>query len=249
MLFDKSTKSLLTDDGRFIKRLYCPKELDLKDLKPIAGSVGVRHCGACNERVQDLSAISESELVSLVESNPALCVFADESARVRVVQTENGKSDARTYGVSSADQKIYTVRALDEISRLSRAGVRLLIKPVVYSDEIKDQASLWRHRETRELEVHTHDRRRSPDDLVNLELVIPTYYYRTYPQGPLAAYIIPTDLSVGARVTLEDVIDDLVLIGSEYTDGVATRREKAAAIWTGDDFEVQPYFGYMRSLG
>ncbi len=61
------------------------------------------------------------------------------------------------------------------------------------------------------------------------------YYYPYQFPSPFAAYLIPSDLKVGERVILDDLIEDIV--GASHSEGTY-RIDSAEAIWNGEKFEV-----------
>jgi hypothetical protein len=63
-----------------------------------------------------------------------------------------------------------------------------------------------------------------------------TDYYPYNFESPFAAYLIPTDIQIGEKVMLEDLIEDVV--GARWNQGDTFRMPSCAAIWTGQDFTL-----------
>ena len=72
MKIDPTDLSLYTDSGRFLKKLNCPLGKIWDAMKP-AGR-GKRVCDSCSLHVHDTSAMTDEELVSLLEKDPSVCL-------------------------------------------------------------------------------------------------------------------------------------------------------------------------------
>lgn len=76
MKFNPVSKKLFTDDGEFIKKLYCPYQLkwDLLKLLPDQRS---RLCSLCEKPVIDTNHYDEAHLKRLLEERPDTCLKID----------------------------------------------------------------------------------------------------------------------------------------------------------------------------
>ena len=63
------------------------------------------------------------------------------------------------------------------------------------------------------------------------------HYYPNPFVNPYAAYLIPSDIQIGERVFLEDLIEDY--IGAKWNQGDTYRLPSCEAIWNGKDFNIQ----------
>lgn len=131
---------------------------------------------------------------------------------------------------------IRTGRNVEEINRAASLGLFPLVKPVVPSDRIADKYRVDQDVKTGKIEVSSDFRKGAPrGDYVRV--IDYTFYYQYHFESPFAAYLVPSDLEVGERVFLEDLIEDYV--GSTSNQGRASRLRGCEAIWNGKEFEIQ----------
>jgi len=264
MYYLRATESIYTSDGAFVKKLECPIRMSSDSLLKISGSDD-RTCGNCNRRVISLDGMSDSSVVSVVESTPNSCHFLSRVEALdcetrsslqfqppKVMQPsqshkpdtfdahhEHGGEDYGEAEVHFRYPRIRTVRDLSQIDELSMAGARLIIKPVILSPEIKQKAEVWRNRRTGSLLLNNDYRRDMRGEGKDWELVIPWFFYRpSPPQGAIAAYMIPLGLMPGDRVYIEDLIEDIPTNVNEAQQD-ADRLKSAFATWTGTDFTLE----------
>lgn len=133
---------------------------------------------------------------------------------------------------------IKTARDEKSINTAVEEGFFPLVKRVVPSSEIRTKYAVLQNPETGEVKVigDLRHRSRNPDPKLETAIEFTFYYPHSFP-SPFAAYLIPADLQVGERVVLEDLIEDLV--GSSWNQGDQFRLASCAAIWNGEDFEIQ----------
>ena len=143
------------------------------------------------------------------------------------------KEEKKRY--KSSMRLIKTARTLDEINLSVEYGYKVLMMKVEPSDKIKVMYSLEQDLETGEIsllqdswEIYSH--------IKNTKRLIDEMYYYPYQfPSPFAAYIIPSDLKVGERVILDDLIEDIV--GASHKMHTY-RLDSAEAIWNGERFEI-----------
>lgn len=85
MQIDPLTDNLFTDTGRFLKKLHCPLQKTWDALHPTAVP-GTRHCADCKNSVHDTAAMTDQDLVDLLEANPHACLkvsFTQANCSVR----------------------------------------------------------------------------------------------------------------------------------------------------------------------
>jgi hypothetical protein len=73
MQIDPVTGRLFTDSGRFLKKLRCPRQKTWNSLHP-TDIPGTRHCAECSNSVHDTAAMTDRDLVDLLEANPRACL-------------------------------------------------------------------------------------------------------------------------------------------------------------------------------
>lgn len=76
MQFNPHTNTLLTDDGRLIKRLRCAFQVDWRRLGPTEDPAA-RRCDICQHAVTDTAQRTEQELLALMAAHPEACLKVD----------------------------------------------------------------------------------------------------------------------------------------------------------------------------
>jgi hypothetical protein len=131
---------------------------------------------------------------------------------------------------------IKTVRDLNGINEGIKNGFKPLIKKLEQSHLIVKQYCIIQNKITGEVIKLSNIRTLSRINKSEYDILIDwTGYYPYHFESPFAAYLIPSDLEVGQRVLLEDLIEDLV--GASW-QASSSRLEKSEAIWNGKDFEI-----------
>ena len=76
MIFDPITYELKTNEGLFIKKMKCPKNVRNEDL---IRDVHSKHnkCEYCNKRIINTSGLADHELLSIVEKDPKTCLLLE----------------------------------------------------------------------------------------------------------------------------------------------------------------------------
>jgi hypothetical protein len=72
MIFDISTKTLFSSDGKILKKLSCPKDIVWNELEKT--SMKTRNCGICQTEVIDTAFLTESQIIQLLTTNPYSCI-------------------------------------------------------------------------------------------------------------------------------------------------------------------------------
>ena len=76
MKYNPLTKTLFTNDGEILKKLYCPRFKQWEELAQ-SNVVASRHCDHCEKSVLDTSNLSDLELRRLVDHAPDACLKVD----------------------------------------------------------------------------------------------------------------------------------------------------------------------------
>lgn len=71
MKFDPITNELYTDQGQFVKRLYCPFKVERSDMEKT--SLIARKCSICKHDIIDTAFLSDEDLLKTVETNKNTC--------------------------------------------------------------------------------------------------------------------------------------------------------------------------------
>jgi hypothetical protein len=79
MIFDISTKTLFSSDGKILKKLSCPKDIVWNELEKT--SLKTRNCRICQTEVLDTAYLSENQIIQLLATNPNSCI------RINIDQT------------------------------------------------------------------------------------------------------------------------------------------------------------------
>jgi hypothetical protein len=138
---------------------------------------------------------------------------------------------------------IHTARNLEAINRAVDEGFLPLVKELKASHRLYSTYCVFRNRKTNKVEtadaeegyVQYGEHYSYNSDEWDMVISYAKYYPYKFP-SPFAAYLIPPDIIVGERVTIEDLIEDYYG-GSFWSQNV--RLETLEAIWNGSDLEIQ----------
>lgn len=129
---------------------------------------------------------------------------------------------------------IKTARNLKTINKAIQQGFQVVLKLAETNPPFPVTIALYKNNLTGEISLNPDPRRHHYFE--NSELAIPEFEVcLPMHKNPFAAYLIPTDLPIGEKVWLEDLIEDF--IGTHGCDG-DSRLESASAVWNGKDFEI-----------
>ena len=138
---------------------------------------------------------------------------------------------------------IHTGRNLEAINRAVEEGFFPLVKELKPSDKLYSTYCVFRNRKTNEIETaeaedgYVQYGKRYKYSQADWDMVISysKYYPYKFP-GPFAAYLIPSDIAIGERVIIEDLIEDYYG-GTFWSHNI--RLETLEAVWDGSDLVVQ----------
>ncbi len=84
MKYDPLHQELFTDDGRFIKKLHCPKSLAWDELEE--GKAFERFCATCEVKVLDTRNETDESMLELMKNQPGACIKLDlEQANLTII--------------------------------------------------------------------------------------------------------------------------------------------------------------------
>lgn len=256
MKFDPVNSMLLTDDGRLIKRVYCPRNLVPEDLPASEVDDRSRTCSACQSRVVNLAGLTDDEALALVQLDPKVCVFAQAGTVKFVLPVPGAKHAGQTseFGQNSvhyvADimieetedsfsvkptRSIRTARGVKAINAAVAKGFWPLLRVLKPAPHIHNHVLYQQNRESGEIR-EIHDLRGHDFD-PNTQRETGWLLFSTVDTSPMvAAYLIPPDLQIGEKVRLADLIENVVA-----QDGPQFETQRwacANAIWRGNHFEI-----------
>lgn len=130
---------------------------------------------------------------------------------------------------------IRTARTKSAINRAVRNGFSIIIKKVEPSPKINSKFSIIRNKVTGEIDVIS-DFRQSGNSEFQTVLDWTSYYPHHF-KSPFAAYLIPSDIQIGERVYINDLIEDIV--GGSWNQGDTYRLTGSEAVWDGTDLLIE----------
>jgi len=159
---------------------------------------------------RDKESINESAKKGFWPLIKAVRPLKDISSKVCVLQNSI-TGEIRTIGdyrLLRTQKKFKITRPGDELNKTIRLNDWIHV-----SDEIEEEESEWK------------------------EVTNWIHYYPNPFSNPYAAYLIPSDIQIGERVFLEDLIEDY--IGARWNQGDTYRLPCCEAIWDGKDLKIQ----------
>lgn len=227
MIYDPSQHALYADDGTFIKEMNCPFSDIPKHMRQFVTLPRDQHCYSCQTTVKCIDNKKDSEVITLVEENPDVCFLLTSAAmNITVLQPKKRYYNPKNLRV------IHTVRSLEAMDMIQRAGCRLLIQETGVENSFGDQKyHVLQHVITGELQW-SGDYRSCHQPNEEWRLVKSWFFVRHDRPFPLAAYVLPPDLKPNTPIYLEDVIEDIPVIS--WNQGNASRLNSTEAIWDGE---------------
>lgn len=73
MKFNPITNELFSNEGDFIKKLYCPFKVDWDTLN-ILSDKGNRSCKICDREIFDTENLLDYEILSIIGESPSACL-------------------------------------------------------------------------------------------------------------------------------------------------------------------------------
>ena len=248
MKYDAEARLLSSDDGTWSKRLDCPLNKKWNDLQRI-GPAGPksdlfgapvsrhpdlkRHCPSCTKDVIDISTFDDRQVGVLVAVDPVVCVHASsENPHIKFEGISAEPPDRRASHYSCSDNTlgvpvVHTGRTIWAINAGAKDGYWPLLRPVKPSARIR-QKFLVSQSSDGTIDVSSDYRDAFGDE----------YWFNPYHSPlPFAAYLIPPNLPIGARVYLSDLIEDIE--AGRWNQGDSYRAQSGYAIWNGDSLELE----------
>lgn len=224
LYFDISTQELFTEEGKVMKRVFCPLNAEWDRMDSIKNSPD-RLCELCSKPIMDTSVLTSKKIAELVLKDPDICLkISAEQQNITLLCSKFTKPE----GI----KVIKTAHTEDEMNEAVLAGNDILIMPTYVPPIKSENRMMYQHPETGFCELTTDAQR--ADELERLG-------YRKFAEPqvgifevpPFAAYIIPRDLEINETVWLEECIET-------YPGHFSL-----PAIWDGRYFDT----GYIRFTG
>ncbi len=91
MQYNPLTQELYSDDGTFLKKLYCPLSKQWEELI-VLSNIDSKLCKQCNKAVYDTSKMDDSQLQELIFTTPQACLKVDlNQNNLTLTYQTNGK--------------------------------------------------------------------------------------------------------------------------------------------------------------
>lgn len=233
MIYDPMSGALYGDDGAFLKAVYCPMTIRLDELRELAPDSADRKCLSCGDTVYSLDNLSEADAKQLIKAKPDACVFATKAAKNVVVLHRSPLNPP----VPDGHVRIKTARNLETMSDAQRRGFTLVFKDTGVKNEFGEvKFMLWQNVATGQLEWSGDFRGGPAGDRGEWKVIRKFTNVRTDRPFPLAAYLIPPGLPAGARVFIEDLIQDIPV--EFWNQGNASRLMSSEGTWNGEDVVI-----------
>lgn len=78
MILHTSSQKLFTNDGRFIKKMHCPRSRELSQLLSFEAS-GAISCSGCGKVIHDTTKMDEEMVIKLITVEPGSCLLVDQT--------------------------------------------------------------------------------------------------------------------------------------------------------------------------
>lgn len=220
LIYDERTSRLFAPDGRFLKRVHCPKARQWNQLLADDLADRSRGCDACSHRVLNLDVTPvDAVLRAFARRDDATpCVHASAAAGRVVFLRDPRRLPPSSEPRIDADGRlqIRTARSVATINRAAGTGYWPDLRWVAPKTRLlKTKWAIGQHPETGQIEVIGDYRASVPD---GMEKQGPfRYFYPYHQRSPIAAYLIPPSAGDGTAVVVIDPIEDRV--GGRWNQG------------------------------
>ena len=239
MIFDPITRALYADDGSFLKTVDCPLALRPENLLKLLNDSPNRYCNTCKKTIYCLDGLTDNDVKLNIFEDDSKCVFSTQKGNNIVFLQPIGISRKNYHDLPT----VQTARSLEIMADMQANGHKLIFKNVGEASNFGSKKYVvYQHKLTGKIWWSGDYRNEYPYNLIDKteagewQIIRDWFFVRPDQPFPLAAYIIPKSIIPGARVFLEDVIEDILEIS--WNQGNAERIVSSAATWTGVDFVI-----------
>lgn len=239
MIFDPLTNALYDNSGTFLKTVFCPRSLRPEQLEKIDQGGNNRYCPYCRKEILSLDGLSDSESKLAFDKDPNACVFSTLAARnVLFLSTPTGHAVENTENLPV----VTTLRNLPSMEFAAKSGFRLAFRDVGPESSFGDwKFILYQNKRTGHLWWAGDYRQGFPpleenESPTDYRVVRDWIDVRTDRPFPLGAYAVSADISIGQRVYINDVLEDVPI--TWWNQGNAHRLTCCVAVWDGNDLTL-----------
>lgn len=226
MIYDSKQRALFADDGKFIKSIDCPLADIPEHLRQFVRLSKDQYCLSCERTVRCLDDKSDADAIKMVNLEPSVCFFATAAAK-HITFLETTVKPDNPHGLPV----IPTVRSIEAMDMLQRAGYKLLIEETGITNKFgESKYKVFENVMTGQL-AWSGDYRDARIATEEWRLVKDWFFARHERLFPLAAYVLSSDIQPNTRVYLEDVIEDIPVM--TWNQGNSHRLRSTEAVWDG----------------
>ena len=85
MIFSPATRTLSSDEGVFIKHIFCEKNVKWNDLAHTDGTAN-RLCTICQKQIFDTANCTDRQIIDLVRNDPSICLkISPDQGNIKIV--------------------------------------------------------------------------------------------------------------------------------------------------------------------
>ncbi|MEQ3724174.1 hypothetical protein [Alcanivorax sp.] len=203
-----------------------------------------KYCGSCQKCVIDVNSYTEAQIQAVCEVDEQACIHLRLNHPELTVVNVGTEEDGRACGYEGVSRQglpiVQTARTLAALEDGVRRGCRPLFVSTEPQGKVKSKLSIICSTEQKYVQSYTDFRLSTgiagSESDESVEITI--WHDRDRDPSPLAAYLIPPTLSIGARVYIADVIEEIV--ARTWNQGDSYRLTESEATWEGDGFAIDP---------
>ena len=202
-----------------------------------------KYCGSCQKCVVNANKFSESQISALVQVNPEICIHLSSEHPELTVKRTTGEENDWECGYQGITQQglpiIQTARSLAAIEDGVRRGYRPLFVGANYQGNVGNKLCVS-YCSKANVVLYERDFRAMFGPMGGSKNGVSSIMVRhddaRHP-SPLAAYMIPDDITPGDRVYVADIIEEIE--SQRWNQGDSWRLTSSEAVWTGEKLEIE----------
>ncbi|WP_414433202.1 hypothetical protein [Alcanivorax sp. IL2] len=203
-----------------------------------------KYCGSCQKCVIDVNSYTEAQIQAVCEVDKQACIHLRLNHPELTVVNAEAEEDSRACGYEGVSRRglpiVQTARSLAALEDGVRRGYRPLFVSTEPQGKVKSKFGIICSTEQKYVQSYTDFRLSTgiAGSESDESVVVTIWHDRDRHPSPLAAYLIPPALSIGARVYIADVIEEIV--ARTWNQGDSYRLTESEATWEGDGFAIDP---------